>query len=142
MIDVSGAVPRTTAYETGDTRLIAPNAKSGCDFQDEIEDDMALFYKTDVGLVVISGCTHSGLVNMVRHGLAVTGCERLHGWIGGTHLGPVTTAQQEATITQLETFRPDFVAANHCTGFSMMAKLQNAFGDRFIPAFVGTVIEF
>ena len=79
---------------------------------------------------------------MVSHGLAVTGCERLNGWIGGTHLGPVTTAQQEATTAQLEAFRPDFVAANHCTGFRMMAKLQQAFGERFIPAFVGTVIEF
>jgi 7,8-dihydropterin-6-yl-methyl-4-(beta-D-ribofuranosyl)aminobenzene 5'-phosphate synthase len=139
---LSGAVPRTTPYETGDTRLIAPDAKSGCDCQDEIGDDMALFCKSDKGLVVISGCTHSGLVNMVRHGLAVTGCERLHGWIGGTHLGPVADQQQDLTIAQLQDFQPDFVAANHCTGFKMMARLQDAFGDRFIPAFVGTVIEF
>jgi 7,8-dihydropterin-6-yl-methyl-4-(beta-D-ribofuranosyl)aminobenzene 5'-phosphate synthase len=139
---LSGAVPRTTAYETGDTRLVATDAASGCDCQDEIADDMALFCKSDKGLVVISGCTHSGLVNMVSHGLAVTGCERLHGWIGGTHLGPVSAAQQAPTIAQLQAFAPDFVAANHCTGFRMMAKLYEAFGERFIPAFVGTVIEF
>ena len=139
---LSGAVPRNTPYETGDARLVAPGANSGCDCQDEIEDDMALFYKCEKGLVVISGCTHSGLVNMVRHGLAVTGAERLHGWIGGTHLGPVSTRQQEQTIAQLQAFQPDFVAANHCTGFRMMARLQDAFGDRFIPAFVSTVIEF
>jgi 7,8-dihydropterin-6-yl-methyl-4-(beta-D-ribofuranosyl)aminobenzene 5'-phosphate synthase len=139
---LSGAVPRTTAYETGDVRLVAPNANSGCDCQDEIDDDMALFYRSEKGLVVISGCTHSGLVNMVRHGLEVTGAGRLHGWIGGTHLGPVADPQQEATIAQLQAFKPDFVAANHCTGFRMMARLQEAFGERFIPAFVGAVIEF
>ncbi len=138
---LSGAVPRTTPYETGDARLRARGADSQADVQDEIDDDMALFYKSEKGLVVISGCTHSGLVNMVRHGLAVTGCERLHGWIGGTHLGPVSARQQEATISQLEQFNPDFVAANHCTGFSMMARLQQTFGSRFIAAFVGTVIE-
>ncbi len=139
---LSGSVPRTTAYETGDVRLVAPDANSGCDCQDEIDDDMALFYRSEKGLVVISGCTHSGLVNMVRHGLAVTGAGRLHGWIGGTHLGPVADSQQAATITQLQAFQPDFVAANHCTGFRMMARLQEAFGERFIPAFVGAVIEF
>ncbi|MEI7613794.1 MAG: MBL fold metallo-hydrolase [Betaproteobacteria bacterium] len=139
---ISGAVPRTTSFETGDARLVVTDPNSGCDCQDEISDDMALFYKSEKGLVVISGCTHSGLVNMVRHGLAVTGAERLHGWIGGTHLGPVAKTQQEQTIAELQAFQPDFVAANHCTGFLMMARLQQAFGERFIPAFVSTVIEF
>ena len=139
---LSGAVPRATEYETGDERLRAADGESGCECQDTIDDDMALFCKTAKGLVVVSGCTHSGLVNMVRHGLAVTGCERLHGWIGGTHLGPVGAPQQQATIAQLKAFDPDFVAANHCTGFRMMADLQQAFGERFIPAFVGTVVEF
>ncbi len=138
----SGTVPRTTAYETGDARLRAVDALAGCDGQDDMADDMALYCRSDQGLVVISGCAHAGLVNMVRHGLAVTGAERLHGWIGGTHLGPVGDAQQSPTIAQLKEFAPDFVAANHCTGFKMMARLEAAFGDRFIPAFVGTVIEF
>lgn len=139
---LSGSVPRVTRYETGDTRLVVRDAASDCDCQDDIVDDMALFIKGEDGLVVISGCAHSGLVNMVRHGLAVTASERLHGWIGGTHLGPVSEQQQEQTITQLQEFEPKFVAANHCTGFPMMAKLQQAFEKRFIPAFVGTTIEF
>ena len=139
---LSGPVPRSTPYETGDAHLLAPDAASGCDCQDPLEDDMALFCRTPRGLVVIGGCAHSGLVNMVRHGFGVTGCERLHGWIGGTHLGPAGSEQQEATLGQLIEFAPDFVAANHCTGFRMMARLQAAFGERFIPAFVGTEVGF
>lgn len=139
---LSGTVPRLTSYETGDARLVVHDASSGCDCQDDLLDDMAIFYKSAKGLVVISGCTHSGLVNMVQHGLEITGCEHLHGWIGGTHLGPVAARQQEQTIAQLEAYQPEFVAANHCTGFLMMARLQQVFGDRFIPAFAGTVIEF
>lgn len=137
---LSAAVPRGSGFETGDTRLVAP--AGDCDCQDEIEDDMALFCNTADGLVVVSGCTHSGLVNMVRHGLAVSGAQRLRGWIGGTHLGPVSAGQQERTIAELQAWAPDFVAANHCTGFAMMARLQQAFGDRFVPAFVGTVLAF
>ena len=139
---LSGPVPRSTNFETGDARLVVHGDATDCDCQDEISDDMALFYKGSQGLVVVSGCTHSGLVNMVRHGLAITGAARLQGWIGGTHLGPVSGSQQDQTIAELLAFAPDFVAANHCTGFQMMSRLQQSFGDRFIPAFVGTEIEF
>ena len=139
---LSGSVPRNTEFETGDTRLVVRDARTGCDCQDELEDDMALFIASEKGLVVVSGCTHSGLVNMVRYGLQITGCQRLHGWIGGTHLGPVNAGQQEQTIANLLDFAPNFVAANHCTGFAMMARLQQLFGERFIAAGVGTIIEF
>lgn len=139
---LSGSVPRSTAYETGDARLVVRDENAGCDCQDDIADDMALFFKSSKGLVVVSGCTHSGLVNMIRHGMSLTGSDRLHGWVGGTHLGPVAGEQQDRTIEQLLTFEPEFVAANHCTGFLMMACLQQAFSDRFIPAFIGTTLEF
>ena len=139
---LSGSVPRTTDFEVGDAHLRAGDAACGCDCQDPLTDDMALFFRTPKGLVVVSGCTHSGLVNVVRHGLAITGCSRLHGWIGGTHLGPVGEMQQSETLAELLQLAPDFVAANHCTGFAMMANLSVAFGARFIPAFVGTEIVF
>lgn len=139
---LSGSVPRVTPFETGDAHLIAPDATQGCDCQDPLEDDMALYCRTRQGLVVISGCTHSGLVNVVRHGLALTGCDRLRAWIGGTHLGPASVTQQSATLDHLVAFVPDVVAANHCTGFAMMARLQATFGERFLPAFVGTEIVF
>ena len=139
---LSGSVPRTTDFEKGDARLVVADRQDGCDCQDDVQDDMALFLVGSKGLVVVSGCTHSGLVNMVQYGLQLTGCTRLQGWIGGTHLGPVGSAQQEQTIARLLDFQPDFVAANHCTGFAMMARLQQTFGERFIAAGVGTVIEF
>ncbi len=116
-------------------------AADDCDCQDTFEDDTSLFYAGPRGLVVIGGCTHAGLVNTVRRGLEVTGTSRLAGWIGGTHLGPVSKEQQGKTLAQLASFGPELVAANHCTGFAMMAKLYECFGDRFIPAFVSTVID-
>lgn len=143
---LSGAVPRTTDFETGDARLVLGAADATGVAQDavrdELRDDMAFFVASEQGLVVVSGCTHSGLVNMVRYGLQVTGCTRLHGWIGGTHLGPVGKPQQDETIATLQRYAPDFVAANHCTGFAMMARLQQVFGERFIAAGTGTVITF
>jgi 7,8-dihydropterin-6-yl-methyl-4-(beta-D-ribofuranosyl)aminobenzene 5'-phosphate synthase len=135
-----GAMPRQTDFEVGDTRLVALDA-GGCDCKDAIPDDTALYYASSRGLVVIGGCTHSGLVNTVRRGLELTGQKRLAGWIGGTHLGPVASEQQQATMQLLAEFDPDFIAANHCTGFEMMSELRLRFGKRFIPGLVGTTIE-
>lgn len=137
----SGQLPRITAYETGDTRLVTSTA-AGCDCQDPIADDTVLYYADSKGLVVIGGCTHSGLVNAVRYGMTISGATRLRGWIGGTHLGPVSGEQQNKTLDALENFAPDFIAAGHCTGFTMMAELHKRFGERFTPALVSTVIEF
>jgi 7,8-dihydropterin-6-yl-methyl-4-(beta-D-ribofuranosyl)aminobenzene 5'-phosphate synthase len=53
----------------------------------------------------------------------------------------VSKEQQGKTLAQLASFGPEFVAANHCTGFAMMARLYECFGERFIPAFVSTVID-
>jgi 7,8-dihydropterin-6-yl-methyl-4-(beta-D-ribofuranosyl)aminobenzene 5'-phosphate synthase len=134
-----GGVPRITDYEEGDVRLVV--ATETGDVQDAIEDDISLYGRGERGLIVIGGCAHSGLVNTVKHGFAVTGLDRLQGWVGGTHLGPVSKNQQDKSIAQLEAWAPEFVAANHCTGFAMMARLKETFGPRFIPAFVGETIE-
>jgi len=136
----SGQIPRRTDFETGDTRLVTCCDDGDC--PDRIIDDISLYYVSPKGLVVIGGCTHSGLVNTVNYGLELTGAERLYGWIGGTHLGPVGAEQQTKTLDALEGFQPEFVFAGHCTGFPMMAELSRRFGSRFTPAFVSTTAEF
>ena len=136
----SGPIPRKTEYEIGDLNLVT-GAADGSECPDRFEDETSLYYASPRGLVVISGCAHSGLVNTVQWGLEVTGASRLAGWIGGTHLGPVSKEQQDKTLAKLVSLDPDFVAANHCTGFAMMATLHDRFGERFIPAFVSTVID-
>ena len=139
---VSGSVPRRTDFETGDARLVTVPEGEDCACQDALADDMALYLRTEAGLVVLAGCAHAGMLNMIAHGLAVTGCTRLAGWVGGTHLGPVSGEQQAASIEALLALQPDFVAASHCTGFAMLARLQAAFGERFKPACVGARFSF
>jgi len=136
----SGGVPRKTGLHQGEANFVVYD-EHGCDCQDLLLDDTALYYIGKKGLVVIGGCTHSGLVNTVSRGLEITGCTKLAGWIGGTHLGPASADQREQTLTALAEYNLDFIAANHCTGFAVMAELQQRFGPKFIPAFVGTVIE-
>lgn len=137
----SGRIERSTDYELGDAKLLTCPT-DGCCVEDPLQDDIALFCATGQGLRVIGGCTHAGIINTIRYGFSVTGQLRLHTWIGGTHLGPVTANQQNKTLDALEEMRPELIAANHCTGFAMMAVLSTRFGERFIPAFVGTALEW
>lgn len=147
---ISGPIPRETVYEEGDVGLVV--AEGSCDCatgelptvfsRDPLIDDMAIFVRCSKGLVVLGGCAHSGIINMINHGLKVTGAIKVHGLLGGTHLGPTAEPQKNATIGALEWFNPDFIASNHCTGFAMMARLSQVFGDKFIPAFCGISVEF
>lgn len=135
----SGQIPRLTDYEAGDAKLVV--CCDECDCQDQIIDDSSLYFSSSKGLVVIAGCSHSGLVNTVEYGLKLTGHQQLSGWIGGTHLGPVSHGQQIKTLDKINEYDPHFIAASHCTGFEMMAELYKRFGERFITGFVSRVIE-
>lgn len=135
----SGQIPRKTSFEPGDNSLIILGT-DGREHPDPVVDDVALFHTNERGLVVIGGCTHSGLVNTVQYGFEITGANRLSGWIGGAHLGPATIKQQDKTLGMIEELDPDFVMSGHCTGFKMMAELSRLLGNRFIPGAVGTEI--
>lgn len=136
----SGSIPRRTDFETGDAKLVSFDP-CGCRVHDTVIDDSSLYYASPQGLVVISGCAHSGVVNTVQFGKEVTGLKQLAGWIGGTHLGPVTTEQWKKTVDFLTEQQPAFLATSHCTGFAMMSKLHQRLPEQFVPAFVGTVID-
>ena len=77
------------------------------------------------------GCAHAGLVNIIRHARQVTGVEQVYGIIGGTHLGAVPDAQREATLDFLKQLDLQFLAANHCTGLPVIARLAALFGSSF-----------
>lgn len=137
---LSGEVPRETAFERVDDKLV--EMKGGQAVQDAITDDLSLFYVTDLGLVILLGCAHSGLVNIVEHAKQVTGEGRVRAIIGGTHLGPATPDQQKQTIEYIRGLDLTCLAPNHCTGLAMMSKLAVEFPGVFACAATGTTLEF
>lgn len=137
---LSGEIPRVTLFERGDDRLV--EHKEGQAVQDVILDDFSLFYVTDHGLVILLGCAHAGLVNIVEHAKQVTGVGRVRAIIGGTHLGPASLDQQKQTIDYLRGLNLACLAPNHCTGLGMMSKLATEFPGVFTWAAAGTKLEF
>jgi 7,8-dihydropterin-6-yl-methyl-4-(beta-D-ribofuranosyl)aminobenzene 5'-phosphate synthase len=100
-----------------------------------------LVIKTEQGLFIILGCAHSGIINTIEHALKITGEERIHTVIGGTHLGPVSEQQKAESIKALKEYKISRLGVSHCTGLPASARLAQEFGEKFFYCNVGTVVE-
>jgi 7,8-dihydropterin-6-yl-methyl-4-(beta-D-ribofuranosyl)aminobenzene 5'-phosphate synthase len=105
-----------------------------------IRDDQAvLVHVRDKGLVVLTGCGHSGIVNIVRHARRVTGIDQVYAVLGGFHLsGALFERCIPATVQALASFAPQVVVLAHCTGWKAQMALATGLGGAFHPNSVGS----
>jgi 7,8-dihydropterin-6-yl-methyl-4-(beta-D-ribofuranosyl)aminobenzene 5'-phosphate synthase len=136
---LTGEVPRKTGFEKGDPRLVV--RRNGGFAQDALPDDQALVAPGEGGLFVLLGCSHSGVVNTLRHATASAGDERIALVMGGTHLGPLPGDEAEATIRALLELDIGRIGASHCTGLKPGFRLMEAFGKRFFFCCTGDVVD-
>ena len=137
-IVTTGEIPLDTAYERVDPELYVRDERGVR--PDPMADDLALIVTTDLGLVVVLGCAHRGLVNTLLQAQNVANEDRIHMVIGGTHLMKASEEQLQATIKGLEALDVERIGVSHCTGLPAAVKLSQAFGDRFFFNNVGTRI--
>jgi len=102
--------------------------------------EQALAVETGEGLVVLTGCAHPGVVEMVRRAQAITGGV-VDLVMGGFHLGGASRGQIERVIADLRRLGVQRVAPCHCTGDRAREMFVDAFGVDFVPAGVGQVID-
>ena len=136
-IYLTGEVPKVTDFEPPDATMKV-RAADGSWQQDELRDDLSLVVDTEKGLVIVLGCAHAGLINILTHVNAMLPDRPIHMVIGGTHLGFADQRQFDATVTALESFGVQRLGASHCTGLANCARLQHLFGERFFFAAAGT----
>jgi 7,8-dihydropterin-6-yl-methyl-4-(beta-D-ribofuranosyl)aminobenzene 5'-phosphate synthase len=139
---VTGEVDRTTEFEQGHPLFEA--YRDGHWQPDPlILDDQALVANVrGKGLVVLTGCGHSGIVNILRYVTKLTGEERIHAVIGGFHLSGPFQAIIPPTVDALYDLQPDYLVPCHCTGWRAIHALAGRFPDAFIQNSVGTRFEF
>jgi 7,8-dihydropterin-6-yl-methyl-4-(beta-D-ribofuranosyl)aminobenzene 5'-phosphate synthase len=139
---ITGEVARTTGFETG-MPFHEGDFGHGWEPDPLILDDQALvLHLRDAGLVVLTGCGHAGIVNIVRHAQRLTGVERIHAIFGGFHLGgPLFAPVVQPTVEALAELAPDVVVPAHCTGWEAAHAIANRMPDAFIQNSVGTRYE-
>ena len=134
---LTGTVEATTPYETP-----LPGAKrvvQGKEEHDPFSDEQALVMLVkDKGLVVIGGCCHPGVVNMVKYAQKLTDVDQVAAILGGFHLTVGGDDLIRQTIEGLRELHPEIVLAGHCTGFKALTQLALNFPDIFMVSCVGT----
>ena len=94
------------------------------------------------GLVVISSCGHTGIINTVRTAMAVANTDRVHAVIGGFHLGLAPNEYVDHTLDELELINPDVVVPMHCTGANFIGKMRERMPDKLVASNVGSRFTF
>lgn len=104
-------------------------------------DDMSLVINGRDGLVIVSGCSHAGIVSIVKHSIRITGNDKVNAVIGGFHLINASNEKIEKTVNELWKLNVKKVFAGHCTGFRAEAKFYEVFKENFHKLYVGMKIS-
>jgi 7,8-dihydropterin-6-yl-methyl-4-(beta-D-ribofuranosyl)aminobenzene 5'-phosphate synthase len=140
---VSGQIERITEFEQG---FPIHEAHDGDGWQPDpmIWDDQALVVNVrGRGLVIVSGCSHAGAINVVRHAQRLTGEARIAGLIGGLHLtGGLFESRIEPTVEALRDAGVGRVLPGHCSGWRAVHAIARAMPDAFVQCAVGTTVTF
>ncbi|AOY58193.1 MULTISPECIES: MBL fold metallo-hydrolase [Desulfococcus] len=138
---LTGEIPRKTSFEKGDPHMFARTADGRTLDPDPIPDDLSMIVDSDAGLILVLGCAHAGMVNIIEHVMAETGRDRIYAVIGGTHLAFAGDAQFEETVRAIDRYRIDKVGVSHCTGLERASQLHARLKERFFFGCVGSVLD-
>lgn len=136
----TGSIPRVTDYEGTGGPFITE--VQGQIVPDPIEDDMALVIDHPQGLIIVSGCAHSGMINMISHARQQTGNKKVLAFIGGTHLISADENRLQKTIAALKEINMQKLIVSHCTGFTATARLMQELPGMVVKGETGMVFEF
>ena len=96
----TGEVKRVTDFEkVGD---ILKTSEKGVTFGDPMLDDLSIVaIVKDKGLIIITGCSHAGIINIVKQTIELTGCKKINAIVGGLHLIEASDIQINRTVDEL-----------------------------------------
>ena len=137
----TGEVERRTDFEKVGIALMTK--REGKAEDDNMLDDISVIAKMKgKGLVVITGCSHAGIVNIMLQAREMTGCDRIDGVVGGFHLVEAPEERILRTVAEIAKLKPSRIFAGHCTGFGAQVELYLAFRERFVPLRTGMRLSY
>lgn len=122
-----------------------PAAKNNGNYiPDDFEHEIATnFVVKGRGLVVLTSCSHRGVINTIRQAQAASGVQRVHAVIGGYHIvPPLDDAYIHRVLAEFKEMNPDYLMLAHCSGDRFYDLARNELGDKVIHSAVGTRFVF
>jgi 7,8-dihydropterin-6-yl-methyl-4-(beta-D-ribofuranosyl)aminobenzene 5'-phosphate synthase len=134
----TGEVPRVTVHEKG---MKGHKVFIDGKWKDDaaVKDDVSIVASVrNKGLVVISGCSHAGIINIIREAQRLTGENRVYGVIGGFHLASrVTKDTMRDTVKMMKKIRPKLLVPCHCTGWRARHMMSAEMPEEYAEGSVG-----
>jgi 7,8-dihydropterin-6-yl-methyl-4-(beta-D-ribofuranosyl)aminobenzene 5'-phosphate synthase len=126
-VSVTGQVSRVNNFEdVGGAFFVDENCKK----PDELLDDQTLFIESTKGLVVVLGCAHSGVVNVLDYISNLTSRNKIYAVLGGMHLLKASRMRIANTTEAFKKYEIQKIVPLHCTGWKATRELKNTFGDK------------
>ena len=144
----SGYIERTSFEEVTGGSLVADDhftdaERQGKLVKDTHPDEHATCYIVKGrGLVVISSCGHTGIINTVKAAKAACNVDKVHAVLGGFHLGPAPLDYLQHSLRELEAINPDVIVPMHCTGERFIDMLRQKMPEKVAYANVGSRYTF
>ena len=141
----SGEVPRLTDFEKGVSGHQALVNGSWQHDEAIIDDGYMIANVKGKGLVVVTGCSHAGIINMLKDARRISGIQKIHAVIGGFHLvGKDNEYRVTQTVLGLKEFNPKMLVPSHCTGWRGQHRIAQEFPDAYTASSVGRlyIIEY
>lgn len=113
---------------------------NGIKEDDYVIDDSALVYKSSEGLVIITGCSHAGICNIIEYAKKICKDDRIVDIVGGFHLLDPSEGQLKSTIDYFSKEDIKEVHACHCTDLKSKIELSKVVNLKEVG--VGLILEY
>lgn len=116
--------------------------KDGQQLTDPFNDDISLYLEAESGIVILLGCSHKGVKNIINEIRAEIGDKKIAAILGGMHLKRKSSKQLEELIDYFREIDFELLVPMHCTGREAAVKFKEAFNKRVKLASVGDKFKF
>src|SRR5437867_11255313 len=96
----------------------------------------------DRGLVVVTSCSHRGIVGICRNAVRITGVPKIHAVVGGFHLSGLSDERVTRVVNAFDELGVEYVVPQHCTGIEAIATLYHRRPTQMVVSSVGTTFTF
>jgi 7,8-dihydropterin-6-yl-methyl-4-(beta-D-ribofuranosyl)aminobenzene 5'-phosphate synthase len=138
---LTGEIPRKSEFEKSDANMTVCLANGEKIQPDPLKDDLSLVIDSDKGLILVLGCAHAGMINIIEYAMEKMNRDKIHAILGGTHLGFSNEEQFDETLKVIDKYKIDFIGVSHCTGLLKASMLHAKFKERFFFGTVGSTLE-
>lgn len=138
-IYLTGQIERNNNFEKVENTFI--KKENDIFIHDNINDDISMFIDLPKGLVLILGCAHSGIINVIEHIKNLTKKDNFLAIIGGFHLDGRNKKYIEKTLIELNKYKIKSIFPAHCTGLENYYRLKKIFGKNCHYGYTGRIIK-